>query len=193
MMKKTGLVILFIFAGWFVASACNCPPETADEKTMQSYDFVFYGKVVSVNTAREKATVTFSIVELYKGKSFAETTLEFDNTTDCQMSFTAGEEWLIYSKYVAYGTGRADLCSLSRKKADAGGEDFYTVSHGMSFSEEQARLLKIFGKQALNEESQRNIPHHELLHPRGWQPVWLLACGVAVLFLFYYLVKKLLR
>lgn len=191
-MKKL-LLIFLLFAGWESARACDCPPETPTESAMRSYDFIFSGKVIAISGCDKIAHVTFSVDELYKGKSFASASLEFDCTSDCQMNFAPGEEWIIYADYVSYGKAKVEFCSLSRKKNAVNAEDFYQVSHGMDYNSEKNLLLKTFGKQTLNIVDQQATQHHELIHPKGMQIIWYLAAGLAGLGLFYFLGKKFLK
>lgn len=191
-MKKLLLIVLLLaVSGWI--RACDCPPEAVNETTMRSYDFIFSGKVLAVSGCDKDAQVTFEIQQLYKGKSYATSSVQFDCLSDCQMSFVPGEEWIIYSDYVLYGQGQVKFCSLSRKKIADAKEDFYNISHGMDFESEKQMLLNIFGEQKLNVKDPKQEQHHQLIHPEGMQIVWYLAAGLAGLAAFYFLGKKFLK
>ena len=191
-MKKL-LLILFLIAGSDFVRACDCPSDSLSEKRIQSYEFIFTGKVVAVSGCDKNAHVTFEIQELFKGKSFKSASLEFDCLSDCQMSFSPGEEWIIYSNYVSYGTGKIEFCSLSRKKMSSSENDFYTLSHGLDFESERKKLLSLFGTQEFNIADPKAEMHHELIHPDRFQFVIYLAGGLAGLLLIYFLGKKFLK
>lgn len=185
--------MLLLITASGIARACDCPSDSLSEKLIRSYDFIFSGKVIAVSGCDKNAHVTFQIEQLFKGKSFATTAVEFDCTSDCQMSFVPGEEWIIYSNYVSYGNAKVEFCSLSRKKMSPGEDDFNTISHGMDFDSEKKKLLVMFGEQKLNKVDPKSEQHHELIHPNGMQTLLYLIGGFAGLVLFYFLGKKFLK
>jgi hypothetical protein len=173
--------------------ACKCAMPPFSEETVKPYEFVFYGKVVAVSGCDKTAKVKFTIIELFRGKSFETTELEFDCASDCQMSFSPGEEWLIYSNYENYGQARVELCSFSRKKIDGETGDYNAFNNGMSFADEKKWLEEKLGVQKLNEKDMIDRPHHENARPEGMNVVWTMLIGFAILGVFYFVVRKFIR
>ncbi|HLG03465.1 MAG TPA: hypothetical protein VI731_07700 [Bacteroidia bacterium] len=184
------LSVLFTLKG---IAACDCPTDSVTIKSLDRYDVIFQGKVVSVSGCDETAKVIFSVITLFKGKSYPETTLEFDCSSDCQMSFAPGEEWIIYAEYIRYGEGSVKFCSLSRKKPVAGEQDHFAQQQGMSYDSTIAFLKKNYGVQLLHEKKVRDQQHHELILPDRVQMLGYLAAGLVVIVLLYFIVKKVFK
>lgn len=191
-MKRFLLALFFLFSG-SALFACECTLGPVTEKSVEPFDFIFAGKVVAVSGCDETAKVKFTVSELYRGKSYATTELEFDCSSDCQMSFAPDEEWLIYAHYTGYGQAKVEFCSYSRKKFANPADDFNTVTHQMDFATEQAWLKHKFGVQKLNEYEIVEQQHHENLKPQGLSMLWVMLAGFGVLGLFYFIVRKFLR
>jgi hypothetical protein len=173
--------------------SCDCESQQVNAASAAKYDFIFTGKVTAVSSCDGKAIVTFFVDTLFKGSSFAEATLEFDCSTDCQMSFSKNEQWIIYAEYVNYGEANVKFCSLSRKRLGAGIADYYAVAHGMTFEAEKEFLRKNFGVQSINVPDKQDDQHHELVRPDFRQMMWYFVAGLVVLVIIYFIVKKLFK
>lgn len=188
-MRHFALLSCFVFL-YYLSYACDCPPagKISSEK-LQHYDVIFKGRTDSV----VKNKVWFAVEALFRGKSNKSIAVIFDDSTDCRMSFSKGETWLIYSEYVSFGNLAVDFCSRSRKKFDETSNDFYTVNNECSFEDEILFLEKNMGKQALSEEKEKDsFPERELIRPKGFTVIWLLAASLAGFLLIYFVFKKYL-
>ncbi|HEU4719032.1 MAG TPA: hypothetical protein VFU15_14410 [Bacteroidia bacterium] len=191
-MKK----LLFVFAAnlfFLHAFACNCPTVALTKENLAAYDFIFTGKVVAVSGCSDDASVSFEIEKLYRGKSYREAQLKFDCTSDCGMTFSPGEEWIIYAKYVGYGKAEVKFCSFSRKYVADDKNDFVTPLHGMSYAMENEWLEKTLGVQELNVRNPEDDMHHENIHPSQQQALLYFGLGLAGLLVLLFLTKKFLR
>lgn len=188
---------LFVFTTLLLAApalwACKCVQEPVSEKTIAPYDFIFYGKVIATSGCDGTSRVKFLVEELYRGSSYGSTELEYDCSSDCQMSFSPDEDWLIYASFTGFDKGKVEFCSYSRMQPGAGEEDFNTVNHGMDFKTEKAWLQSKLGVKPLKEREVVEQQHHENLKPQGMNVIWMMAIGFGTLALFYFITRKFLR
>ena len=193
-MKKALTILVLLLAGKLFAS-CDCAPlDSLSEKSISGYTFIFYGHVVAISGCDDgHSLVKFSIDELYRGKSFPSTELEFDCASDCQMSFAPDETWIIYAQYTSYGKAGVSICSPSRKLPAKGEIDYASPSHHMDFNTEKKWLETKLGIQKFNEVEIVDQQHHENLKPQGMQAFWLAFIGFAILGVFYFVVRKFIR
>ena len=193
MIRKIFFLFLIFIAFQQKASACNCNAVVTDEKSIRQYDFIFLGKVIATSGCDKTSKAKFVVDELFRGKSYATTEVEFDCSSDCQMSFLPGQVWIIYANYTGYGQSKVDFCSLSRMQFDNEKDDFNSASHGMSFKDEVLFLETKLGKQKLNEVDKIDQQHHENIIPNPVQATIALVCGIVGVLLLYFIVRKVLR
>ncbi len=171
--------------------ACTCEELVVLSKAeVGKYAMVFVGTVTSVEQFDKEGAAHFKIESLFKGKSFAETAVYFDNKTDCQMSFAAGETWIIYANYRGYGQPEVKFCSRSRKQQNKSQD--VDVS-GMSFSDEKNWLFVNIGVQPFNEKKVSPQDQRKLVLPKGMERLWLYLGGIAGILVIGVLVKRFLR
>ncbi len=189
--------ILISFLAFFLllqqVAACDCKMIPLSEKTLTSSELIFLGKVIAISGCNKTAKVSFAIDELYRGKSFSNVEIEFDCSSDCQMSFVPGQTWLIYATYKSYGKAEVGFCSYSRQQFANEKEDYNTSLHGMTFSDEKIWLKKTLGVQTLNVKDPVNEEHHENIRPQGMQVLVYLAIGFISLIAIYFVGRKYLK
>lgn len=192
-MRTFLVVLLLILFSPAEIKACTCEAVPFSLEAVKPYELIFIGEVVAVSGCDQTSKATFAIKELYRGKSFANSIVEFDCSSACQMSFAPGQTWIIYATYKKYGEADVNFCSFSRQKFASEAEDFNTTTHGMNFNEEQQWLKKNLGIQALNEKNTEAEQHHENIRPDGSQTLIYLGAGFLALILFYFLGRKFLK
>jgi hypothetical protein len=192
-MKWLFALLLIFFLPRTNVSACDCVSNPVNLETIKSAELIFMGEVVAISGCDGTAKATFSVKELFRGKTFANETVEFDCSSSCQMSFLPGETWLIYATYKKYGESEVNFCSLSRKKFSNESDDYYTATHQMNFTEEQEWLKKNLGLQQLNEKEPEAEQHHENIRPEGYQMLWYLGGGLLAVIAFYFIGRKFLK
>jgi hypothetical protein len=194
MRTKLSFFLFFVFT---VCNACECPPINPVSKELtDKYDVIFYGTVDSIIPCGNSGigTAWFTIKNLYKGSLEKRISIDYDCTSACMMSFFKNEEWIIYASYQRVDLLTVDLCSHSRKKSDAGAADFYQVSSGRSFEEENGFLKNSLGLKSLIAHNDSNKKQNEL-QPRNEQPtavnkLWLLIISVSTMLVVYFFSKK---
>lgn len=176
--------------------ACECPVlEPISKDNISRYDIVFDGRVDSVSTCDSVglAQVYFTINELYKGSVYCTLSLNFDCSSECLMSFTKGEEWLIYASYKKFDFLAINLCSHSRKHFDNDAEDFYMMAAQRTFAEEKQFLKENMSAAAcLSEENavlETDIGMHNK-QPSGLNKILLLIISLAAMVVVYIVTKK---
>ena len=185
------VLILFLFASDTHACKCNFVPVSME--SIKPYELIFIGEVVAISGCDKTAKATFLIKELYRGKSFANTTVEFDCSSSCAMNFTPGQTWIIFATYKKYGEAEVNFCSHSRAKVAEGTEDYNASVYGMSFNEEWEWLIKNLGTKVLNEKNAEAEQHHENIRPDGSQTLIYLGVGFIAVVLFYLIGRKILK
>jgi hypothetical protein len=191
---RSSFLFLFLFIFLFQKTfACDCQMAALKMETLASYELIFYGKVIAVSGCDEKAKAHFSVEKLFKGKCFPSTDVEFDCSSDCQMSFSPGQTWIIYATYEKYGEPKVEFCSYSRQQFSKETDDYNTTTHGMTFADELTWLEKNLGLQKLNEKDIQSQQHHENIRPEGYDFLWYLAFGLIGLIAIYFLNKKFLK
>lgn len=192
-MMRNLFFLLAVCLSLRAGSTCNCTLIPVSDNAVAPYELIFTGKVVSVSNCDKKAKATFEIQELYLGKSYATTEIEFDCSSECKMTFAPGETWLVYCTYEAYGKAKTEYCSHTRKLYADEENDLNTIGHGMTFSEEQAWLKQKFGMQELNDESMAVDMHHKNIIPTGYSVLWYLGIGLVVVVAAYFLSRRFFR
>lgn len=156
----------------FQGLACDCPPlSPLNASTYDRYSVIFSGKVDSVSNCSTKgfSKAFFTISDLFKGNSLQHVAVEFDCSSSCMMSFSKGDQWLIYAIYERFDELSVNLCGHSRKQAAAGESDVYAATTGRSFDQEYQQLDHDLGKQAFLKENPLNDQQREL-KPHNDQP-----------------------
>jgi hypothetical protein len=185
-------VLLCFFCGT-AANACKCSFDSLSLQNIKSSELIFLGEVSAVSGCSGTSKATFTVKELFRGKCYQNVAVEFDCTSDCQMSFAPGQTWIIYATYKKYGEPVTEFCSFSRQKMPAGEEDFNSSWHGKTFDEEEAWLKKNLGLQELNERNPIDDQHHENIRPTGYETLWYLGGGFLALIVLYFISRKFLK
>jgi len=190
------LYFLFLFS-FKTITACECPPiQAITEVTSKNYNVIFYGKVDSVTNSSEKGfnTAHFTIAELYKGNVQQQEKLNFDNSTSCLMSFSKGEEWLIYATYKNFDFLTVSICGHSRKFFKEASQDFYELNAGRTFNEERDFLKTTLHTQTfatvneLNEQHEQFKPHN--IQPEPMNKLWLVFISLLAMVIIYFVTRK---
>lgn len=193
MMRPILFLLLAVLLSLQHLSACDCKMIPLSKGAIASCEFIFLGKVVAISGCDRTSKASFSIQELFRGKSFANTEIEFDCSSDCQMSFAPGQTWLIYATYKSYGAAEVNFCSYSRQQFANEKDDYNTAVHGMDFSTEEIWLKENLGLLALNSKDPLAEQHHENIHPNGFQTLYYLGSGFLFLALAYFVGRKYLK
>jgi hypothetical protein len=194
-MKKYLLFILILQSAWLMA--CECPSiKPISKELADHYEVIFIGKVDSVSAAPSNgiSNAYFTIEELYKGHTGKQVSINFDGVTSCMMSFAKNDVWIIYANYERFDVISANLCSHSRRKANATEQDFYATAAQRGFDQEHEFLKTTLGVQPFIEKETWNKDQQEL-KPRNEQPsamnkMMLLFISFAVMILIYILTRK---
>lgn len=188
-MRKILFTVLFFGNHLF---ACECPSlEKINKTDCERYDVIFMGTVDSVSACNGKAQAWFSVASIFKGEIFQQTSVQFDCSSDCMMSFESNERWIIYAKYYSYGKIETDLCSHSRKFAKDKKQDFYSEHSGLSFEDELKFLTDNFGWGGkLHKKTDNNKLHRENIQPSATGKMILVIVSMFALILFYFLANK---
>lgn len=111
-MKET-IIFLFFFSllsGQILACDCATLPL---EKELKEVDYVFHGRVISINHRAYPIAYEFEILKTWKGKKRRKTIITSGmGSGDCGVFFEIGHEYIIYSK-----RGKTDVC---RRTAEIG-------------------------------------------------------------------------
>lgn len=160
-MKKHLLLLFSLFSK--IIFAYECPPnKQISIDLFNNYDVIFLGKIDSVASPSDRtySTVYFLINELYKGTAKEYQEVNYDCSSSSMMSFSKGEEWLIYANYKKFNLLTVTLCSHSRKYFTNNYQDYYQIEAQRTFDEE-----KIFLKTTLRTHT--FIKNNELLQEQG--------------------------
>ena len=195
MIKKFIAILLLFISG--SASACDCKTlQPISKELCGNYDAIFYGKADSVGVCRPdgSSTVYFTIIELYKGSVEEHVKVDFDCASSCLMSFSKGDEWLMYASFQRFDLLTVKLCDHSRKLFSDATEDVYQLAAHRTFDEEKAFLKNTLGIQKFAENNELN-EMHEQMGARNEQPsdknkILLLLVSFFVMAIVYYLARK---
>lgn len=193
-MKK----ILFLLLFSKTLFACECPTLQPISKELSSaYNVIFFGKVDSVSSViKGKSIAYFSIQELYKGNVQQRLEVNFDAASECMMSFSKNEQWLMYCTYHMFDVLIVNICGHSRKLFDVanGEQDFYQLASQRTFEEEKLFLQTTLSIQPFaenNEMNQQQIdfrPHND--QPSATNKLLLLLASFAVMLIVYFITRK---
>lgn len=196
---KNFFLLFFCFAFTY-CKACECPPiDPVSKELIKNYDVVFYGKVDSVIPCSNSGigTAYFTIINLYKGSAEQKVAIDYDCTSSCLMSFLKNDEWVIYSRYEGFNLLTVNICSHSRKKIIDGSADFYQISSGRSFEQENDFLKSTLGILSFSVHNELNDRQKEM-HPQNEQPssinkLWLLIISLLAMVVVYFVSKKFFK
>jgi hypothetical protein len=194
-MRKSCILFLFILFHRISATACDCPPLPApDLNYCNKFEIIFKGKIVSVSDCDGISSAKFRLSELYKGACTEEIQIWFDCSTDCMMSFNAGEEWIIYANFFQHGKPRAEFCSRCRKYISNENKiQTEFVNNDLSFDQENEFLKKELGLHHFLEVNTNADFTHQNTKPGGLVTILLIIASIGVLILFYYFFNKFFK
>lgn len=192
-MKIKIIFLLFLFSKVIIACKCTTPP--ISNQVFKKYEIIFYGKIDSVSrcTTEGIATAYFTISELYKGKVEKQVEVNFDCSSSCMMSFSKGEEWLIYATYQRFDVLLAKFCEHSRK-CIINSKDYYLINSQKTFEEEREFLKTNLGIQSfihkndLNQEQKNLKGRNE--QPSNLNKLWLLLVSLGIMIIIYYVSRN---
>ena len=194
-MRILFVYFLLLYSG--VLFACECKPlNPISKETFKTYNVIFYGEVDSVGVCRPDgiATAYFTIIELYKGPVAKHVKIDYDCSSSCMMSFSIGDDWLMYTTFQHFDMITVNICDHSRKYFSDQSEDVYLLAAHRSFEEEKLFLKTTLGVQEFVKYNELNMIHQQL-GPRNEQPsvmnkFWLLLISFSVMALVYYITRK---
>jgi hypothetical protein len=187
------IFFLFLFFIKNSSSACQCPTTNLSLKECDNYEIIFKGKILSVvNCDHKFGEAIFKVEELYKGNATEEFKVLFECHEECAQKFTAGDEWVIYSRYKQIDNAKMDWCSRSRKFFKIESEDFYTVNYGNDYYDEVKFLQENLGIHRVMVEHKSQIDNRNA-RPDTKQLIIILLTSLVVIVLFYYLFNKFFR
>ncbi|MES2138977.1 MAG: hypothetical protein V4511_04675 [Bacteroidota bacterium] len=192
-MKKYIPFLFFLLSK--MTFACECQPINPISKDLfKNYDAIFTGRVDSVSACLEdgKSTAYFFINELYKGNLKQHLEVVFDCSSECLMSFSKDDEWLMYTTYSRFDMLVVNLCGHSRKFFKDASQDYYQMAAERSFEEEKQFLKSSLGVHSFvqNDElsQQQNISRNE--QPSGINKLWLLLISCATMVIVYLVTRN---
>jgi hypothetical protein len=174
-------------------SACECPVTALNKTECNKYEIIFRGKVLSVSPCNNKpGAAVFEVQDLYKGSLTKTFKVLFSCEDPCARPFQEGEEWIIYSRFKQIDNAMIDWCSRSRKFIKQQTEDYYLVTHGITYDDEIKFLQDSLGihrvmKEQINASQQRNML------PTTNQSILILIASILFILLFYYLFNKFFK
>ncbi len=194
-MRKAISILLFVASKTLFA--CECPPLLPITKVAcNDYDVLFLGHIdsVSVCDQRENGIACFTIDEVYKGNVTQQLKISFDCSSECLMSFTAGETWLMYATYKRFDLLTVSICGHSRKFFADESDDFYQVAAQRSFEQEKQFLEGTFGMQSFIESTKQGLQEINPIirneQPGGINKLVLLVVSFIVMISVYFVIKK---
>ena len=194
-MKKRITFLFFLLSKTIFA--CECPSINPISKDLfKSYDVIFSGKIDSVSACPDdgKSRAYFFIDELYKGNVLQHVEVNFDCSSECLMSFSKEEKWLMYATYQRFDMLVVSLCSHSRKSFYEASQDYYQMAAQRTFEEEKQFLKSSLGLHPFlpnNELSQQQKDFGSRnKQPSGGSIVFLLLISCAVMAIIYIILKN---
>ena len=193
-MKKNILFLFFLISK--ITIACECPPlKPVSEEICKNYDVIFSGKVDSVSacSTQGKSAAYFSVSELYKGSADQYVKVDFDCSSACMMSFSKGEEWIMYTTFQRFDLLVVNLCSHSRKFFTDASQDYYQLNAQRTFEAEKQFLKITLGIHSFtqkNELSQQEEIKSRNEQPSGVNKLWLLLISFTVMAIVYFVSRK---
>lgn len=193
MKNRSLFLILFWIRVSTSAFACTCPLSRLSIEECNKYDIIFKGKIVSVKTCDAKpGEATFEIQEVYKGNMEKQFMVLFNCNEECAYAFKVGEEWIIYSNYKQINNAMMDWCSRSRRYFKNDKEDFYTVTYGNDYADEEQFLREKLGlHRVLIKKESIDVNRNQL--PNTKQSIYILLASLSGILIFYVLFRKFVK
>lgn len=135
------LILLIGFSIIPLAYACECMPQTMEEK-MQNNEMIFSGQVSSIIQSEFENTVEVKISNMWKG-NFKEIIQVTTDKSDCGIVFVENEHYIIYAKNID-GELKTDRCDGTRPLEKAS-EDIEFLNSVSNYSFDLNIILVIFG------------------------------------------------
>ena len=174
--------------------ACQCPILSPISKELcNKYEVIFYGKVDSISPCATNGinTAHFTIIELYKGVAEQHVKINFDCSTACMMSFSKGDEWIIYSIFQRFDLMTVNICDHNRKFFSAAEQDVYQITSKRTFEQEKQFLNTSLGIQSFIKKNELNEQQSDLAHqntqPSAITKLWLLLASALTMGIVYYI------
>lgn len=194
-MKKYIPFLFFLLSE--MTFACECPAiKPISNDSFKNYDVIFTGRVDSVSACLTdgNSTAYFFINELYKGAVQQHQKVDFDCSSECMMSFSKDEEWIIYATYQRFDLMTVKLCGHSRKLFTDVSQDYYQMAAQRTFEEEKQFLKTTLGTHSFiqnNEQSQQqDDAKSRNEQPSGINKLWLLLISFATMAIVYFVTKN---
>ena len=190
-MKQSLFIIILLFISKF-SIACQCPYTALNETETNKYDIIFKGKITSITLLKERSEALFKIQELYKGPINETFTILFDNLDVCKLELNAGDEWIIYANFKQITNAQLDFCSRSRKFFKNTQEDFFSVTAGISYTNEVSYLQTKLGLHKCIKNNPNVVENRNII-PNSSQFIIFIVCSIIGLIFFYWLVNTFLK
>ena len=190
MYKLIGLFMLVSYLG----IGCECPSTQLNSTLLQSYDIIFKGRVINIQSipgAYKEAE--FEIESLFKGASSKTIKVLIDTTVNCARPILRGQIWLIYSCFKQWQRPLLDWCSRSRQWFEFEKEDFYTFTRGVSFEEEINYLKSRLGSHPILSEPIDSAATNRNILPKPYLLLILLGLSTLGLLVLNYFLKRMFK
>ncbi len=177
------------------AWSCQCPPlPKLNLNYCETYELIFKGVLTKLGNCKDVNKAHFKLNELYKGISPEEIDVYYDCSSDCAMSFSEGEEWIIYANYAQLGKPKTNFCSRSRKYiANENKLQTEYVNTDISFDQEKEFLTSNFGLHHFLKSNTNAELSHQNIKPGSLMSIVLILASIATFVLFYYLFNKYMK
>lgn len=199
-MKRILAISLFSLLITAQLFACQCQVLPKLTKAVaQGYDIVFTGQVVAISPGDVQSIARFKVETLYRGQCYQQIDVQYDNAGDCGLNFIPGETWTIYGKWTEYdiqervGVPRADWCLHTRKKMNAGEQDYYMMEGRPSYEDEITLLADSLGVQPFIDPADHQNEMHKNIIPGAAQALTYLIAGLLGLALIFFFVRRMFR
>ena len=180
----------FIFLSGF---SCDCDPLTKLDTINCPYQLIFRGTVTDTLSKGEEGIAVFACTRLFLGDHKDTFRIKFDNASSCLMSFSPGEEWLIYAMTDIFKRSEVHFCGHSRKFISADkNQDYNYQVRGITFEEEAEFLARTFSANSEN-DPEPVFAERELEHPERGTAIWYILAAAPILLLLWWLLKKYLK
>jgi hypothetical protein len=193
-MKRLIITVFFCLLTTMSAFACQCTVLPKLTKAFaETYDIIFVGQVIAISPGDVQSTARFKVEKLYHGEAYQQIDVQYDNEGDCGLNFVPGETWVIYGKWVEYGVPRADWCMHTRKKMNAGEQDYYTTEGRATYEEEMKLLDDSLGVQPFLDPEAHKDQMHKNIIPGATEAFTYLIAGLLGLSLIFFFVRRMFR
>jgi hypothetical protein len=208
--KHKVVLVFILISDMGFSMACNCEttlPEISREETEQ-YSLIFTGYVKNLYVLRDKPATEyyaeFVVNKPFKGLVPRDIKIFYDGSTSCQMHFLPGDEWLLYVKKDSVDKKwTVNYCERSRRYAEPGEEDQYTIYSGMTLEEELKFLEtnyasgQVVGEDTLTmiEEEDKIVidSRRDVNYGTPRQKIILLACSLLGMIIIYFIIRKFVK